>query len=82
MRTDRHRSSMGENPGCTVPAKDEVAVEDAEDRVASEAPEAPPEGATLLEGPGATVALATVATTAVATETKKGKRQHASVFLL
>jgi hypothetical protein len=73
MRTGRHRSSMGENPGCTAPAKDEVAVEDMEDRAASEAAEVPPEGATLPEGPGATVALATVATTAVATETKKGK---------
>jgi hypothetical protein len=71
---------MGESPGCTAPAKDEVAVEDVEGRAASEAAEVPPEGATLPEGPGATVALATVATTAVATETKKGKPYHPSVL--
>jgi hypothetical protein len=67
---------MGENRGCTDQTRDEVAVEDAEARTASEAAGAPPGGATLLvdRGPGArtAVALATVVTTAAVTETKKG----------
>jgi hypothetical protein len=68
---------MGENRGSRALTRGVAAAEDAEARAASEAAGVHPGGATLLEdrGPGATLAVAraTLATAAVATETRKGK---------